>query len=282
MSPRVSVVVPSYQNADFIEATIESVLAQTFTDLELVVADHGSTDGTWDLLQRFTDDPRVRLLQTPAGGGAQRNWNAVSQAATGDLIKLVCGDDVLYPEMLRRQVDALDAAGDGAVLVASRRDIVDADGRPAFRGQGLKSLEGVVDGRRAVRASVLAGTNVLGEPCCVTMRRDVLEKTGWWGDGVHRYLIDQAAYARVLFEGDLVALHEPMAAFRLSATQWSVELAREQWTQAAEFHAELRERDPALLSARDVRVGDVKARLRSYQRRAAYLWLGSRMQRSAT
>ena len=84
-APRVSVVVPSFQNAHYIRATMESVLAQTFRDFELVVADHSPRDSTWEILQEFTRDPRVRLLRTPTGGGAERNWNAVTREARGDL-----------------------------------------------------------------------------------------------------------------------------------------------------------------------------------------------------
>ena len=51
VTPRVSVVVPSYNNASFIEATMDSILGQTFEDFELVVADHSSSDGTWSRRQ---------------------------------------------------------------------------------------------------------------------------------------------------------------------------------------------------------------------------------------
>ncbi len=95
MPPRVSIVIPAYNNADYLAETVDSVLAQTFTDFEVVIADHSSTDGTWDVMQRYADEPRVRLLRTEAGGGALRNWNRVSQEAGGELIKLVCGDDLL-------------------------------------------------------------------------------------------------------------------------------------------------------------------------------------------
>ncbi|HEY5516590.1 MAG TPA: glycosyltransferase family A protein, partial [Pengzhenrongella sp.] len=111
----VSVVVPAYNNAAYIEATVRSVLDQTFQDFELVVADHSSTDDTWELLQQFADHPKVRLLRTPAGGGAKRNWDRVSQEAQAPLVKLVCGDDLLRPEALARQVAAIEAAGDAAV-----------------------------------------------------------------------------------------------------------------------------------------------------------------------
>ena len=70
--PRVSVVVPSYNNASFIEETMDSILGQTFEDFELVVADHSSSDGTWERLQRYGADPRVRLIRTEPGVGAPR------------------------------------------------------------------------------------------------------------------------------------------------------------------------------------------------------------------
>ena len=51
-APRVSVVVPTFHNVDFVEATVESILAQTFTDFELLISDHTSSDGTWERVAR--------------------------------------------------------------------------------------------------------------------------------------------------------------------------------------------------------------------------------------
>jgi glycosyltransferase involved in cell wall biosynthesis len=265
-----------YNNADFVQEALTSVLAQTYTDLEVVVADHESTDGTWELLQPFADDPRVRLLRTPAGGGAKRNWDRVSQAATGDLVKLVCGDDLLYPTNVEREVAALEAAGESAVLAASTRDLVDARGDVFLRGRGLQGLTGRVEGEQAVRQIVRSGTNPLGEPACVLMRRDALERAGWWHDA-HPFYIDVATYVRVLLRGDLVTVDEPLAAFRLSETQWSVSLTAEQYRQAAGFAAAVHELAPEVVTAADVRLGNARARLTAPQRRLAYLWLGRRM-----
>ena len=72
MTPRVSVVVPTYNSVAFIDATMRSILAQTFTDFELVVSDHSSTDGTWEALQQFTEDPRVRLSRLALEVGRRR------------------------------------------------------------------------------------------------------------------------------------------------------------------------------------------------------------------
>lgn len=281
MSPRVSVVIPSYNNADYIVETVDSVLAQTFEDFELVIADHSSRDETWQLLQRYASDPRVRLLQTPSGGGAERNWNRVTAEATGELVKLVCGDDLVYPGMLAAQVAAFDRHGEGVVMVASPRDIVDASGRPVVRNVGLRGLDGRVDGRKAVRRAVLAGTNLFGEPACVMFRRSTLEAVGGW-HADPPYLIDQATYSRVLLRGDLATTPGPLAAFRVSATQWSVALMREQSASAAQMHRRLTELAPGLLSPLDVRRGNARAALRAVQRRLVYLYLGRRMNPAKT
>lgn len=276
MQPRVSVVVPAYKNAEFIGATLDSILAQNYDDYELVVADHSSTDGSDAILVRYAGHPRVRVLEpTPAGGGALANWNRVSAHARGEFIKLVCGDDLIAPTALREQVQALDA-NPGAVFVASPRDLIDAQGRPVIRGRGLAGLCGRVSGREAVRRSVRAGTNIFGEPGCVMFRRDLLEREGGW-DNSSPYLIDQATYTRVMLHGDMVALPRTLASFRISNTQWSVRLVKEQAEQAVAFHQALRVRDPSLLSALDVRVGNTMARLMAQARRMAYLWLRRRM-----
>ncbi len=275
--PRVSVVIPSFENAHYVRATMESVLAQTHRDFELVVADHSSTDGTWEILQEFAGDPRVRLLRTPTGGGAERNWNRVTDEARGDLVKLVCGDDLLAPEALATQVAAFDAHDEGVVMVASARDIVDAAARPVLREQGLGGLSGRVPGPMAIRRSVVRGANIFGEPCCVLLRRTALEAVGGW-HGDPGFMIDQATYSRVLLRGDLVTTPGSQAAFRISSTQWSVALARQQSRSAAEMHRQLAALVPGLLSARDVRVGNARATLRAFQRRLVYLYLGRRMQ----
>ncbi|RHA38905.1 glycosyltransferase family 2 protein [Cellulomonas rhizosphaerae] len=276
MSPTVSVVVPAYNNEPFVRQTVRSVLEQTFADFELVVADHSSGDDTWAALQEFTDDPRVTLLRTPAGGGAKRNWDAVSEVATGDLIKLVCGDDVLYPAMLERQVAAF-AQHPDAQVVASRRDIIDAQGRVLVRGRGLgRALVGEVDGSAALRASIRAGGNLFGEPMCVMMRTETLRSVGWWDDRQPFY-IDLGTYAHALMRGSFVGVDETLAGFRVSAQQWSVRLTDEHSRQAAQFHARVRAEHPDVLSKADVVLGDGMAVVAAARRRLAYAWLGRRM-----
>lgn len=274
--PRVSVVVPAYNNAQFIAETIESILSQDYDDYELIIADHSSSDGTEEIIMRYAGLPVVRVLSaTPQGGGAQANWNRVSRHARGELIKLVCGDDLLAPGALREQVAALDAHP-SAILVASQRMLIDSNGKVILRRRGLAGLKGVVRGRSAIRAAVRAGTNIFGEPACVLFKRSILESEGGW-DSRFPYLIDQATYTRILHHGDMVALPRVLASFRVSSGQWSVRLVRQQAEQAMAFHAILRKNDKGLLSPSDLLVGNARATVISYLRRGVYLFMRSRM-----
>lgn len=273
-TPVLSVVVPAYNNGRTLGETMRSILDQDVPDIELIVADHASTDDTASVMQSFQQDPRVSLLQTDAGGGAGRNWNRVTSAATGEFVKLVCGDDVLLPGVLRRQIEILETTG--AVLTACRRNIVDAEGRVLKSGWGLRGLDRRMPGASAVRKAVRAGSNLFGEPASVMMRRRELLDTGGWLDRFP-YLIDQASYSRVLLRGDFAPDAEVGATFRMSSTQWSVALVREQSAQARGFHHWLREGNPDVVSASDVAVGDIRAAAMARGRRLAYRLLERRM-----
>jgi glycosyltransferase involved in cell wall biosynthesis len=276
MTPKVSIVIPAYNNVQYLAETLDSVLNQTYEDYEVVIADHSSVDGTMEVIERYRSHPKLRILSpTPVGGGAQANWNRVSSEAKGTYLKLVCGDDVIVPTAIAEQVAAFEAHPT-AVLVASQRNLVDSNGDVFIKSRGLQGISGVVDGAKAVRATVVAGSNIFGEPACVMFRRELLEKEGGW-DNSNPYLIDEATYARICFHGDVVAIRKSLATFRISASQWSVRLAKQQSDQAIAFHKEIARNHPGVLSRLDLMVGNVKAIGMSYARRLAYMRLRKRM-----
>ena len=111
--PRVSVVTPVHNAAPYIDETIGSVLAQTWSDFELLLCDDGSTDGSTDLAQEWaTRHPdRIRYLAHPghANRGASPTRNMGVSAARGDLIALLDADDVWRPQKLAEQIEIIDA-----------------------------------------------------------------------------------------------------------------------------------------------------------------------------
>ncbi|SER74539.1 Glycosyl transferase family 2 [Propionibacterium cyclohexanicum] len=282
MTPRVSVVIPAYNNAKYIRATLQSVLSQDYDDYEVVIADHSSADGTAAVIKEFSHDPRLRILSpTPAGGGAQHNWQRVTDEARGELLKLVCGDDLIDSSLLSRQVQAFDESPE-LTLCSARRRLIDEDGKTIIASRGVPSrLWGHHPGTEAVRATIRGGTNIFGEPGCVMMRRDALAMIGGW-DNTNPYVIDERTCCRVLLvdaeagRGGFFGSGEALAAFRISSTQWSVRLANSQSDQVAQFHADMLREYPDAVTPSDVRIGNLRARAVAYCRRAVYLGLGFR------
>lgn len=269
--PRVSIVVPSYNNERDIVQTIESILNQTYRDFELIVSDHTSSDGTVELLEPYREKGLLRLESLPTGGGAPANWNSVSNFASGEFLKLVCGDDLLERGIVERQIRALDSHP-GAVLAASPRAVIDASGKTLIRKRGLGNLKGLVNGPRAVHEALLSASNLFGEPAFVLMRRDSWSKAGGW-TGEFPYLIDQHTYSNVLLRGDFVAVPEVGGSFRVSTTQWSSRLIREQAAQVIAFHRAFVTRNEYLLSKPELYLANAKARMNALGRRGVYTGL---------
>lgn len=101
---RVSIVLAAFNEARGIEATLDSIQKQTHHDWELIVVDDCSTDGTDKILAEWSaSEPRLRVLRNRTNDGLARSLNRGWQAATGDLIARIDGDDVMMPERLARQ-----------------------------------------------------------------------------------------------------------------------------------------------------------------------------------
>lgn len=95
----VSVIMPAHNRETFIRDSIDSVLAQTFTDFELIVVDDGSTDTTAAIVKSYTD-PRIRLIRQPNQGVSVAR-NTGLEAAQGEFITFLDSDDLYYPEFLK-------------------------------------------------------------------------------------------------------------------------------------------------------------------------------------
>lgn len=109
--PLVSVVIAAFNAADYLEETCRSVIAQTYTSLELIVVDDGSTDATGDIvLELSRADPRIRLIRQQNRGVAAAR-NAGIAASSGEFIAPLDADDIWDPTKIERQVRRLQAAG---------------------------------------------------------------------------------------------------------------------------------------------------------------------------
>jgi glycosyltransferase involved in cell wall biosynthesis len=275
--PLVSVVIPVYNGERHLEDCIRSVVEQTYSSVEIVVSDQSSTDRSTDIIRSFSD-PRIRLLPEPTEPlDLHRNWTRVIEASTGELVKLVCQDDLLNPECLSIQVELL-KEHPSALLVCGRRRIINEKGEVLIKSRGLgrltKSGASLISGREIARACTRAGANLLGEPVNVLIRRSALPHPLF--DPRWIYAIDIEFYLRCLQDGDGVVDGRTLCSFRVSPRQLSAVLAKTQAKELRAFLLELATRYPDDISSDDVRLGLVRAQMLALARRTLYWQMRTR------
>lgn len=266
--PSVSVCIPVYNGAAFIAEAVKSVLAQTFADFELIVLDNASTDATPHILGQFTD-MRLRIVHHASNIGAIANWNAALREARGEWVKILCADDLLYPNCLEQQMlNAAPSCGEHPVLLCSAFDIIDAPGRRWMRC-GFSGRSGPTSAFGAIRRSIRAGTNLFGPPAAVLMRRESALQAGGF-DPAWVYCLDIDLWVRILQQGDLYVSSTALCAFRISALSLSIPQIR---TGATDFYDWMLQRQQdGLLRVRcfEMLMGRLMAHLRMAQRRIFY------------
>jgi glycosyltransferase involved in cell wall biosynthesis len=125
-TPAVTVGVPVYNSEEYLAETLRSILAQTFTDFEILISDNASTDGTEAICNDFARvDPRVRYVRRQRNMGAPRNYNVLVALARGRFLKWSSSNDIIQPQFLAACVPILEARDD-VVLVYTRTRYFDA------------------------------------------------------------------------------------------------------------------------------------------------------------
>ena len=111
MSDLVSIIMPSYNTANYIEASIESVRHQTYENWELIIVDDCSTDNTDEVVRPFLTDGRIRYLKNEQNSGAAISRNRALREAKGKWIAFLDSDDLWLPEKLEKQVSFMEENG---------------------------------------------------------------------------------------------------------------------------------------------------------------------------
>lgn len=207
-APRVSVVMPAFNVEPFVREAMRSILDQTFRDLELIVVENGSTDGTRDVIAEVAQtDPRVRAYTWPHPLGAVAPVIHGIQLARAPLVARCDSDDVAAPDRIERQVEFLDENPDVAVVGSNARHI-GIDGE--VLGLSVAGPPSVEEFRRMRAAGevtmVLDGTSLL--------RRDVYDEVGGY-DLTFATAAEVDLHCRMAEHGAVVALQEPLLSYRL-------------------------------------------------------------------
>jgi glycosyltransferase involved in cell wall biosynthesis len=224
MSPRVnkspvksalkmSVLVPVYNGERFLAECLDSILMQDFPDVEILVSDDHSSDGSAGLIEKYAAlAPRIRWWRNPRRVGLTANSNICLREAKGEYIKFVHQDDkLLHPSALSKYVEALDNHST-AVLAGSRQHVTGKKLPPAiFRFQ-----DSLYEGRQMIRNCFELNNNLIGQPSLTAFRRMAA------GRGFDERFVghmDFEMWCHLLEQGDYVHLNEPLATWRVHPGQ---------------------------------------------------------------
>jgi glycosyltransferase involved in cell wall biosynthesis len=207
--PRVSVIIPAFNAAATVAETVESVLAQTFQDFEIIAVDDGSTDRTREILAGFGE--RVRMIdQHNEGPAAARNVGA--QASSGEYLAFLDADDLWRPSMLERAVAGLDS-DHGAALVYFNALIADSDGVEL----GTALVGGGFDHAPSLNELLTQLWPIM--PSAAVVRRTAYEKCGGYRDelkGASFRFEDVDFWIRAREQGAFLYIAEPLVVWRFA------------------------------------------------------------------
>jgi glycosyltransferase involved in cell wall biosynthesis len=120
-STKVSILIPVYNRSKYIAECIQSAWDQTFTDIEIVIVDNASDDGTWEICVKYAAlDNRVRIFRNKTNIGPVRNWIRCAQEARGEYSKILFSDDLLEPDCVAQMLQPFDNLEVGLVFCAAR------------------------------------------------------------------------------------------------------------------------------------------------------------------
>ena len=215
----ISIIMAAYNAEKTIRQAIDSVLAQTYTDFELLVVNDCSKDKTPLIVVEYSQrDERVKLISNPRNMGVSHTRLNGLSAATGDWIAVLDSDDAWLPEKLEKQMELLKQTG--AVMLYTGSQFIDGDGNKI---DWVLNVPEQVDYRTLLKQNVLSNSSSL-------CRRDLYKKNYVIGDGMHE---DFALWLNILKTGAVAyGVNEPLLVYRVSTNSKSgnkIKAAKMNW-----------------------------------------------------
>jgi glycosyltransferase involved in cell wall biosynthesis len=203
-SPRVSIGLPVYNGERYLQQAIDSLLAQTFTDFELILLDNASTDGTQAICEAAaTRDQRVRYLREPVNTGGIRNHNRTVELSRGEYFKWAAHDDVYAETFVERCVAHLDTTP-VTVIAFTQTDFIDEQGQRMHHYEHPLDLAKADRGERFL--TYVFANHIMVEDYGL-MRARILKSTPVFGTFVWS---DMVLFAELALHGPFVEIPETL------------------------------------------------------------------------
>ena len=255
----VSLCIPTFNGSRYIRQTIQSCISQTHRNIEIIVSDDQSSDDTIPIIRSFDND-RIVILPAQERSNPASNWNRTINAARGQFIKILGQDDLLYPNCIEIELEALlNSYKFNPSFCFSSRSIIDDSSREIIQSRGWVPNTKICSLEDVVQKIVRTGGNPIGEPVVGLIATNAIRQTqGFTG----RYLIDLNMWFELLKIGPAVHTNQTLMSFRVGKSSWSFMLKDSQTGEMLTFIKYLKNSYPEIVTKFDLLVGTVLAYLK--------------------
>lgn len=216
-NPLVSIIVPNYNCAPYLEERMQSIMEQSYSHYELILLDDCSTDGSREMLQRWSTHPKVSrvVMNEVNSGSAFVQWHRGLQLARGELVWIAEADDSCHPTLLSTLVAAFERQSALSFAFCRCKFVDEKSQETDHHSWRFRHVEGM-DGRRFVKRYLYKG-NKIWNGSCVLMRREYALRCG--DDFTHyRACGDWLLWIELAMQGKVTAVGEPLNYFRRHTT----------------------------------------------------------------
>jgi len=227
-SPRVSVVMTTYNGSQFVRETIDSILNQSFSDFEFVIIDDKSTDQTFEIIKGYNDQ-RLRVYRNPQNLGVSATRNRGIDLATGEYLASTDQDDISLPQRLERQVDFLD--NNPAVILAGTA------GWFLFMKDNSTITYSAVPKPYIMHWGLLTQTRLVPSSTCI--RLETLRRYGIYFRPEYNYADDFDLFHRLAQVGDVISIPDRLTMYRIHENNNTIHHAAEMETNGKRLLSEV-------------------------------------------
>lgn len=224
--PLISICIPTYNGNKFLEMCLDSAISQTYQNIEIIVVDDSSTDGTWDIVATYASkNTRIKLFRNEKNIGLVPNWGRCIECSTGEWIKFLFQDDALAPDCIEVMVEAL--SPDDKIVSSGRRLILDESLDEATKKYSINEtltferLGIITDSPVFISSQKIASltvenlsTNFIGEPTVIMFKKEVMKELGSFNLDLIQ-ICDLEYFLRIACNYGIKYIPRPLTYFRV-------------------------------------------------------------------
>jgi glycosyltransferase involved in cell wall biosynthesis len=235
-TPTVSILIPTYNYARYLDEAIQSVLNQTFQNFELIIVDDQSKDNTDEIVQKYLSDPRILYISNPKNLGLVGNFNQCLEYAKGEYIKFLLADDKLECTLLEKFVQVMEAYPTVSLVTSGSSTF------GAVTEIRTPPMTGLQNGYKVILECLRHGKgNWIGEPTGVMFRKRDLHVGNFSPEYI--CLVDLDMWLRLLTVGDCYIIPENLTYFRVHAKQASNKNSIRNWFDEYYFFRDVKKKN---------------------------------------